>query len=118
MNNKFKINKNNQGNLIAYTFIFILVALVLVVTLFFPQYIGLKSGVYKLACNEIIVKIQEAVETHDANFSQAISVPSKLVDLDLLMERGCLKKILTCPENGLYMFDAEGRVYCTKHSDE
>lgn len=84
---------------------------------FFPQYMNMRSGIYRLSCKEIRKKIERAVADYDANNTMTIVKPGKTIDLDFLKETGFLAEIQYCPEKGTYKFGPQGEVFCTQHTD-
>ncbi len=84
---------------------------------FFPQYMNMRTGIYRISCKEIRKKIERAVADYDANNTMTIVKPGKTIDLDFLKETGFLAEIQYCPEKGTYKFGRQGEVYCTQHTD-
>ncbi|NLI78274.1 MAG: hypothetical protein GX442_17795 [Candidatus Riflebacteria bacterium] len=84
---------------------------------FFPQYMNMRTGIYRISCKEIRKKIERAVADYDANNTMTIVKPGKTIDLDFLKETGFLAEIQYCPEKGTYKFGPQGEVYCTQHTD-
>ncbi len=113
-----RISDCRKGNFGLYVIVFLLVGVVLSIFLFFPQFINMQSGIYGISCREIRQKIRAAAEEYDANNAKSIIEPGKRIDLDTLKEKGFLKEIRLCPEKGEYMFDEDGKVFCTVHNSD
>jgi competence protein ComGC len=104
------------GGIGLYVIVFLLFGLLMSVFIFFPQFVNMQSGIYKISCREIRSKIQLAIEDHDANNTKRAAEPGEPIDLDYLKESGYLAEVQTCPENGTYFINENGEVYCSFHS--
>lgn len=112
---KNRLNSKN-GGIGLYVIVFLLFGLLMSVFIFFPQFLNMQSGIYKISCREIRSKIQLAIEDHDANNTKHAAEPGKPINLDYLKETGYLAEVQTCPENGTYFINENGEVYCSFHS--
>jgi len=109
---------NNRGNIGLYVIVFLLVGIVLSTVLFFPQFLNMQSGIYRISCREIRKKVQTAVEDHDANNTKSVIIVGQPIDLDYLKEKGFLAEVQPCPEKGKYFIGKNGKVICSFHSNE
>lgn len=116
MTNNNKFARNQAGNFALYAIIFLLFGVILSILLFFPEFLNMQSGIYGISCKEMRTKLQSATYDYDINNSVSIVSPGKVVDADLLKERGYLAEIQTCPNHGKFRFDKNGKVICTFHS--
>ena len=101
-----------------YAIVLLSVGLLFSLTFFFPKYMNMRSGIYRLSCKEIRRKIELAVQNHDTINTRSIAEPGKPIDLDKLKATGFLAEVQTCPEGGTYMFgpgEKKLEVLCTKH---
>ncbi|MGM0598415.1 MAG: hypothetical protein ACQETH_01240 [Candidatus Rifleibacteriota bacterium] len=105
------------GGIGLYVIVFLLFGLIMSVFLFFPQFVNMQSGIYKISCREIRSKVQLAIEDHNANNTKLAAEPGKPIDLDYLKETGYLAEVQTCPENGTYFINDNGEVYCSFHTN-
>ncbi len=98
---------------VALMFMIVLVAIMF----FFPQYMNMRSGIYRISCQEIRKKVERAVTDYDANNTMTIVKPGKPIDLDFLKETGFLAEVQYCPDKGVYKFGPQGEVVCTAHPE-
>jgi len=100
-----------------YMFAFLFMAGLLSVMFFFPQYLNMRSGIYRISCKEIRKKVERAVTDYDANNTRTLVKPGKPIDLDYLKETGYLGEVQNCPDRGKYIFGPGGEVVCTAHPE-
>lgn len=115
------VNKSYQpsrrGNLSLYAIILVLIGLGFAIFVFTPEYRDVQRGIYTVSCQEIIMKINSAIEDYNINNSKSYTKPAGvIVDLDTLKEKGYLGEIKYCPQKGRFIFDEKGKVVCTIHS--
>ncbi|MCK9223463.1 MAG: hypothetical protein M0R46_05545 [Candidatus Muirbacterium halophilum] len=102
-------------------FFLLFVASVLIVFIIFaiPQYTFLRNSIQSVSCNAIRKNLQKVVEQYKLENGDNVFIPYKEIDTIMLMEKGYTdKKLLVCPDSGVYMLNSQGQVYCTKHNPE
>lgn len=107
---------NRRGNMALYAILLIMVGLGLAIFVFFPEYLDMQNGIYDVSCNDIRIKIDSAVEDYNVNNSKTFIKIGGSVDQDTLKEKGYLREIKKCPQNGKFLFGKNGKVICTIHS--
>lgn len=114
--NKTNSFNNRHGGLGLYAVVLIIVGLGLALFVFMPEYNEVQNGIYNVSCDDIRAKIQSAIDDYNVNNSKAFGKPNIKVDLDTLKEKGFLREIKRCPQNGIYMFDKDQKVICSIHT--
>lgn len=112
-----RLNLGRTGGFGLYMAAFLFMAGLLSVMFFFPQYVNMRSGIYRISCKEIRKKVERAVADYDANNTRTIVKPGKRIDLDFLKETGYLGEVQYCPERGSIVFGPQGEVACTAHPE-
>ena len=94
-----------------------LLVLLLVVSalFFFPQYMNMRTGIYRISCKEIRRKIEVAISNFDSNNTRSFIQPGKTIPLDFLKAEAFLSEIQRCPEGGKFLFGPAGETLCTIH---
>jgi hypothetical protein len=103
------------GGFALYAAVLLCVGGFFAIAFFFPQYFRMRSGIYRISCQEVRRKVETAVANHDANNTRTVVQPGKPIDLDLLKTMGFLAEIQYCPEGGRYSFGPAGEVLCSSH---
>lgn len=112
-----KTGSDRLGGFGLYLMALLFMFAILTVLYFFPRYMSMRSGIYRISCKEIRKKIERAVAEYDANNTMSIVKPGKPIDLDFLKQTGFLAEVQYCPERGIYKFGQNGEVICTVHSE-
>lgn len=108
---------SRTGGFGLYAVALLTLMVLLAVMFFFPQYVNMRTGIYRISCKEIRKKVERAVADYDANNTMTIIKPGKPIDLDFLKETGFLAEVQYCPDKGTYKFGPSGEVICTAHPE-
>lgn len=104
-----------EGGFGLYAITVFVVAVVLIVSFFFPRFLKMRSGIYAISCREIRRKIETAVGNYDTIHTMAMSRPGETIDLDKLKAKEFLAEVQYCPEGGRYFFGPAGEILCSIH---
>jgi len=89
--------------------------LLLLIAFILPDFIKIRTKTYTRSCHAAIERAEAAVAEFNIVAQASMNIPGNPVDLRLLRNKNYISKISLCPENGRYLFDSEGKIYCEKH---